>query len=89
MKTEEVVLGILHEKPRTGYEIVDVIKTIFSHFFDGSYASIYPVLHKLEKSGKVNKNAVVQERKTKQKHLLDYRTGTVTDRTTKVDCLYF
>ncbi|GEB77676.1 PadR family transcriptional regulator [Sporolactobacillus inulinus] len=63
MKTEEVVLGILHEKPRTGYEIVDVIKTIFSHFFDGSYGSIYPVPHKLEKSGKVNKNAVVQEGK--------------------------
>ncbi|MCO7126496.1 PadR family transcriptional regulator [Sporolactobacillus shoreicorticis] len=63
MKTEDVVLGILNEKSQTGYDIVEKIKTIFSHFFDGSYGSIYPVLHKLENKGKVTKKIIVQEGK--------------------------
>jgi DNA-binding PadR family transcriptional regulator len=63
MKTEDVVLGILNEKSHTGYEIVEKIKTIFSYFFDGSYGSIYPVLHKLEAKGRVTKEVIVQEGK--------------------------
>lgn len=63
MKTEDVVLGILNEESCTGYEIVEKIKTIFSHFFDGSYGSIYPVLHKLENKEKVTKKVIVQEGK--------------------------
>lgn len=63
MKTDEVVLGILNEKSSSGYEIVEKIKTIFSYFYDGSYGSIYPVLHKLEAKGKVTKEVIVQEGK--------------------------
>ncbi|MFX3616906.1 MAG: PadR family transcriptional regulator [Sporolactobacillus sp.] len=63
MKSEDVILGVIREKSRTGYEIVEVFKTIFSHFFDGSYGSVYPVLHKLEKEGKITKETIVQEGK--------------------------
>ncbi|MFT8391468.1 MAG: PadR family transcriptional regulator [Sporolactobacillus sp.] len=61
MKNEDVILGLLKERAHTGYEIVEQIKTIFSHFFDGSYGSVYPVLHKLERDGKVTKQTVMQE----------------------------
>ncbi|MFT8872010.1 MAG: helix-turn-helix transcriptional regulator [Sporolactobacillus sp.] len=61
MKNEDVILGLLKEREYTGYEIVERIKTIFSHFFEGSYGSVYPVLHKLEKDGKVTKQTVVQD----------------------------
>ncbi|MDD9150323.1 MULTISPECIES: PadR family transcriptional regulator [unclassified Sporolactobacillus] len=63
MKSEDVILGIINENSRTGYEIVEVFKTIFSHFFDGSYGSVYPALHKLEQQGMVTKQTVVQEGK--------------------------
>lgn len=63
MKGEDVILGIINEKSRTGYEIVETFKTIFAHFFDGSYGSVYPVLHKLEQQGEVTKQMIVQDGK--------------------------
>lgn len=56
MKGKEIVLGILQDGPRTGYEINEVIQTRINHFFDGTFGMIYPTLKKLEKDGLVAKS---------------------------------
>ncbi|MFC3748328.1 PadR family transcriptional regulator [Paenibacillus sp. GCM10012306] len=63
MKGRDIILGLLQKKRRTGYEINEVFKTIFSHFFNGSYGMIYPTLKKLEKEKVIDKEVVFQEGK--------------------------
>lgn len=63
MKGKEVILGILQNEPRTGYEINEIIKNQLSHFFDGTYGMIYPTLKKLENDGLVEKKQVLQDGK--------------------------
>ncbi|MGO0155586.1 helix-turn-helix transcriptional regulator [Leuconostoc mesenteroides] len=60
MKGKEIVLGILQDGPRTGYEINEVIQTRLNHFFDGTFGMIYPTLKKLEKDGLVVKEQITQ-----------------------------
>lgn len=60
MKGREVILGILRNKPQTGYEINDVLKNQISYFYDGTYGMIYPTLKKLEQEGKVVKQTIIQ-----------------------------
>lgn len=61
MQNRDVILGILFKADRNGYEINEIFKTVFSHFYDASYGMIYPTLKKLEKEGLVDKRKVVQE----------------------------
>ncbi len=63
MKGRDVILGILRNKPRTGYEINDILQNQISYFYDGTYGMIYPTLKKLEKEEKVKKETVIQEDK--------------------------
>lgn len=63
MKGREVILGILQKKPRTGYEINDILQNQISYFYDGTYGMIYPTLKKLEKEGKVEKQTIIQDDK--------------------------
>ena len=63
MKGRDVILGILQKKPRTGYEINDILQNQISYFYDGTYGMIYPTLKKLEKEGKVEKKAIIQSDK--------------------------
>lgn len=63
MNGKDIILGLLVEKSRTGYEINQVFETIFTHFYKASYGMIYPTLKKLEKSGFIEKNIVNQEGK--------------------------
>ncbi|MDA7027348.1 PadR family transcriptional regulator [Bacillus sp. CLL-7-23] len=63
MKGKHVILGLLMEKEDSGYDINETLKTVFSHFYDGSYAMIYPTLRKLEKEGEIEKKVVIQEGK--------------------------
>ncbi|GMA69992.1 PadR family transcriptional regulator [Leuconostoc litchii] len=60
MKGKEIVLGILQNGPRTGYEINEVIQNRLNHFFDGTFGMIYPTLKKLEKDGLVIKKQITQ-----------------------------
>lgn len=60
MKGNDIVLGIIKEHPRTGYEIMEQFKTVFSMFFDGSYGTVYPTLKRLEGLGLITKEAVEQ-----------------------------
>lgn len=63
MKGRDVILGILRNKLRTGYEINDILQNQISYFYDGTYGMIYPTLKKLEKEEKVKKETVIQEDK--------------------------
>jgi len=52
-KTRFAVLGMLLNKPQTGYEILQMMQQSTANFWQESDASIYPMLKKLEKEGKV------------------------------------
>lgn len=53
-KSRYAILGMLFDKPMTGYEIKKFMKESTAHFWQESDASLYPMLKKLEKEGKVN-----------------------------------
>ncbi|QBO36234.1 PadR family transcriptional regulator [Periweissella cryptocerci] len=63
MKGNDIVLGIIKERPRTGYEIMEQFKTVFSMFFDGSYGTVYPTLKRLEGLGYIEKETIAQSGK--------------------------
>lgn len=53
-KSRFVLLGLLLQTPKSGYEIGEAIKRSTEHFWQESDASIYPMLKKLAKEGKVS-----------------------------------
>jgi DNA-binding PadR family transcriptional regulator len=46
-----LVLELLDEKPRYGYEILKEIKSISGGHWEPSYGSVYPILYKFEEKG--------------------------------------
>ena len=60
--TEYVILGILRNKSRTGYDINKVVKTRLGPFWDINYSQIYPTLRELEKGGSITKRVEINER---------------------------
>ncbi|WP_019420416.1 PadR family transcriptional regulator [Paenibacillus sp. OSY-SE] len=73
MQAKDIVLGLLMQGPKSGYDIKQEYEIELSHFFDASYGSVYPALKQLEKSGMIVKETVMQEGKP-DKHLF-----TITD----------
>ena len=71
MTGKDIILGLLMEKSRTGYEINEVFETIFRHFYKTSYGMIYPTLKRLTKAGLVEKEIVVQTGKPNKKSHVD------------------
>lgn len=63
MRGQDIILGLLMEKSRTGYEINEVFETSFKHFYKTSYGMIYPTLKKLQDQELVEKNVIIQEDK--------------------------
>jgi len=61
MTAMDVILGLLHRQPRSGYEIRHAFQTHFSYFFDANFGTIYPTLGKLEKMGCITKETVTQD----------------------------
>lgn len=51
--TKYVILGLLTEMPRSGYEIKQLIDLRFRFFWSESYGQIYPELQRLEQAGLV------------------------------------
>jgi DNA-binding PadR family transcriptional regulator len=49
--TGKVILGMLAAKPRSGYEIKQLVDSSARYFWAASYGQIYPELKKLEKKG--------------------------------------
>ena len=63
MTGKDIILGLLIEKSRTGYEINEVFETVFKHFYKTSYGMIYPTLRRLEKELLVEKEVIIQDGK--------------------------
>ena len=53
-----VVLGLLNEQPRYGYEIKMIIDHIMSHFLDISSGSLYYGIKKLQQSGYIEETTI-------------------------------
>jgi len=51
--TGKVILGMLAARPRSGYEIKQLVDSTARFFWAASYGQIYPELKKLEKAGLV------------------------------------
>lgn len=67
MRSDDVLLGILFESPSTGYEIKQKFETVFSNFYNASFGSIYPILHKLEQQEKIEVETIHQDGKPDKK----------------------
>ena len=63
LKGQDVLLGMLLEKPMSGYDIKQYIEINFPFFFVASYGTIYPTLNKMEKEGYITKELQIQEGK--------------------------
>ena len=63
LKGQDVILGILLEKPMSGYDIKQYIEIYFPFFFVATYGTIYPTLNKMEKEGYITKELQIQEGK--------------------------
>jgi DNA-binding PadR family transcriptional regulator len=59
--TKFVILGILSNNPRTGYDIRKVVKTRMGSYWDVGYSQIYPTLRILEKEGFITKKLEINE----------------------------
>jgi PadR family transcriptional regulator, regulatory protein AphA len=49
--TGKVILGVLAARPRSGYEIKQLVDSSARYFWAASYGQIYPELKRLEKDG--------------------------------------
>jgi DNA-binding PadR family transcriptional regulator len=49
--TGKVIVGMLAARPRSGYEIKQLVDTSARFFWTASYGQIYPELKRLEKAG--------------------------------------
>lgn len=61
MNSQDVILGLLHRGPLSGYEIKQKLEMPLSFFFDASFGTIYPTLAKMEALGYIVKESIVQE----------------------------
>jgi DNA-binding PadR family transcriptional regulator len=68
MTGQDVILGILINKPMSGYDIKKMFEELFSYFFDASFGTIYPTLGKMEKQGLITKESIAQQGKP-NKHM--------------------
>jgi PadR family transcriptional regulator AphA len=67
MDVKTLCLGVLAERPMTGYEIKKLFDRAFRHFFVAGYGSIYPALAELAATGLVTVENVDQERRPDKK----------------------
>ncbi|MGZ9586371.1 PadR family transcriptional regulator [Paenibacillus marinisediminis] len=97
MQAKDVVLGLLMQGPKSGYDIKQEYEVSLNHFFDASYGSVYPTLKQLEKSDCIIKEIIVQEGKPNKniysitesgkKHFMDYMNSPVQDDIYRSDIL--
>src|SRR5262245_33185951 len=58
--TGQVILGMLAARPRSGYEIKQLVDSSARFFWSASYGQIYPELKRLEDAGLVSGNDASQ-----------------------------
>ncbi|GKX65689.1 PadR family transcriptional regulator [Inconstantimicrobium mannanitabidum] len=57
-KTKFLILGLLSERPLSGYEIKKIVDTRFSFFWSESFGQIYPQLKKLNEEGLIEEQSL-------------------------------
>lgn len=67
MDVKALCLGVLAERPMSGYEIKKLFDRGFRHFFVAGYGSIYPALAELARAGLVTVENVDQVRRPDKK----------------------
>lgn len=67
MKGKDVILGLLSERPQTGYDLTEALQTQLSHFFESSTGMVYPALKGLQKDEMVTVEEQVQHGKPNKK----------------------
>ena len=67
MDVRTLCLGVLADRPMTGYEIKKLFDRGFRHFFVAGYGSIYPALAELAAAGLVTVESIDQERRPDKK----------------------
>ncbi len=67
MDVKTLCLGVIAERPMTGYEIKKLFDRAFRHFFAAGYGSIYPALAELAQAGLLSVASVDQERRPDKK----------------------
>lgn len=67
MDVKTLCLGVLAERPMTGYEIKKLFEEAFRHFFLAGYGSIYPALAELARDGLVTVESVEQDKRPDKK----------------------
>ena len=67
MDVKTLCLGVIAERPASGYEIKKLFDRAFRHFFAAGFGSIYPALAELAQAGLVTVESVDQERRPDKK----------------------
>ena len=67
MSYKYLVLGLLAERPMSGYDIKKHVKTVLGSITSASYGTLYPTLHKLLESGEVDMEEVPQQGRPSKK----------------------
>jgi DNA-binding PadR family transcriptional regulator len=67
MDVKTLCLGVLSERPMTGYEIRKLFEVGFNHFFLAGFGSIYPALAELAGAGLVTVESVEQAKRPDKK----------------------
>jgi DNA-binding PadR family transcriptional regulator len=67
MDVRTLCLGVLTERPMSGYEIKKHFEQAFQHFFLAGFGSIYPALAELARDGLVSVESVEQEKRPDKK----------------------
>lgn len=62
-----LVLGLLSERPRTGYDIKKHVNVMLSAVTNASYGTLYPTLHKLLLEGAVKVDEIPQKGRPSKK----------------------
>jgi PadR family transcriptional regulator, regulatory protein AphA len=61
MSHRYLILGLLAERPMTGYDIKKHVKSVLGAVTNASYGTLYPALHKLQQEGAVEVEEVPQK----------------------------
>lgn len=67
MDVKTLCLGLLGNRPASGYDLKKEFESLFKHFFPAGYGSIYPALADLAASGYVSCEAIPQDGKPDRK----------------------
>ncbi len=72
---ETLILAVLNEEPRHGYEIAKAIREKSANLLKPSEGQLYPALHALEAEGYISAEWIIQEGKPNRKIYTVTETG--------------